>query len=180
MGKVVDPGVSAEWSFARSARTPGRARRLLREQLAGWGLDEGVRDLAALLLSELVTNSVRHATRPTGRLIAVGAEFAPGWLLRVEVADASEAQPVLRTDPDPDTEGGRGLLLVAALAADWGTYPRRHVGKVVWFTLRVGDAAGAADSGREAGAGSTLDSEYGKPLSDVERDHPVTICPLGR
>ena len=138
MSKVYDPGVNAEWSFARSVRTPGRARRLLREQLVEWGVGDEARELAELLLSELVTNSVRHATRPTGRLVAVGAEFAPGRLLRIQVADASEAQPVLRAAPAADTEGGRGLLLVAALSADWGTYPRRYVGKVVWFTLRLG------------------------------------------
>jgi anti-sigma regulatory factor (Ser/Thr protein kinase) len=107
-----------------------------------WGVGEGTREVAELLLSELVTNSIRHATRPTGRLVAVGAELAPGRLLRVEVADASEVQPVLRPQPTPDAEGGRGLLLVATLSADWGTYPRRYVGKVVWFTLRLGDVAG--------------------------------------
>ncbi|UWE07617.1 ATP-binding protein [Actinacidiphila bryophytorum] len=94
-----------------------------------------VRDVAELLVSELVTNSVRHACRPTGRLIAVGAEMDPGRLLRVEVADASDVPPVVRVGAAPEAEGGRGLVLVGALAADWGTYPRQHVGKVVWFSL---------------------------------------------
>lgn len=97
-------------------------------------MDKDVVGTAELLLSELVTNSVRHAVRPTGRLVAVGVELAPWRLLRVEVADASEVRPVMR-EADPEGEGGRGLVLVRELAADWGTYPRRHVGKVVWFTL---------------------------------------------
>lgn len=162
MSTVDDLGVSAEWSLARSARAPGRARGLLRERLAGWGVGEEARDVAELLLSELVTNSVRHAARPTGRLVAVGAELSPGRLLRIEVADASEAQPVLRTGPAADAEGGRGLLLVAALAAEWGTYPRRHVGKVVWFTLRLGDAAKEGDGSVTYHSGSSAESAVGR------------------
>ncbi|WP_265935512.1 ATP-binding protein [Actinacidiphila bryophytorum] len=135
METVYGRGVSAGWSFTRSAKAPGRARRLLREQMEGWGVGGEVRDVAELLVSELVTNSVRHACRPTGRLIAVGAEMDPGRLLRVEVADASDVPPVVRVGAAPEAEGGRGLVLVGALAADWGTYPRQHVGKVVWFSL---------------------------------------------
>jgi anti-sigma regulatory factor (Ser/Thr protein kinase) len=137
MSTEYDRGVSAGWSFTRGAQAPGRARRLLRDQMAGWGVDKDAADVAELLVSELVTNSVRHACRPTGRLIAVGAELDPDRLLRVEVADASDVPPVLRTQSGPEAEGGRGLVLVAALAADWGTYPRQHVGKVVWFTLAL-------------------------------------------
>jgi serine/threonine-protein kinase RsbW len=128
-------GVSAEWSFVRSARSPRRARGLLRGQLEVWGVDKEAVEVAELLVSELVTNAVRHATRPTGRLVAVGVELAPWRLLRVEVADTSAVPPVVKEGWDPEGESGRGLLLVRELAADWGTYPRRHVGKVVWFTL---------------------------------------------
>lgn len=137
MGTVYGRGVSAGWSFTRNAQAPGRARRLLRAQADGWGVDKEVADVAELLLSELVTNSVRHAGRPTGRLIAVGAELDPNRLLRVEVADASDDEPVVRPREAPEAEGGRGLVLVAALASTWGTYPRQHVGKVVWFTLSL-------------------------------------------
>lgn len=139
MRTVDGAGASAEWSFARGARTPGKARRLLRAQLEGWGVDKEVAATAELLLSELVTNSVRYAARPSARLVAVGVEFTPDRLLRVEVADASEVPPVVRTQAaqDLEAEGGRGLLLVQALAADWGTCPRPHVGTIVWFTLRL-------------------------------------------
>lgn len=144
MNGVHGRGVSAGWSFTSNAQAPGRARRLLRAQTDGWGVDKEVADVAELLLSELVTNSVRHARRPTGRLIAVGAELDPDRLLRVEVADACDVPPVVRAREAPEAEGGRGLVLVGALAADWGTYPRRHVGKVVWFTLGLAGAALAA------------------------------------
>lgn len=139
MGTTCAPGVNAGWSFTRSAKSPGRARRLLLAQLAEWEVDEAAAGIAELLVSELVTNSVRHATRPTGRLLAVGAELAPGRLLRVEVADASDVPPVRREPQAGVDEGGRGLLLVNALSTHWGTYPRRHIGKVVWFTLDLKD-----------------------------------------
>jgi serine/threonine-protein kinase RsbW len=137
-------GLSAEWSFARRVTTPGHARRLVRAQLARWGVDKDAAGTAELLLSELVTNSVRHATRPPGRLVAVRAELAPERLLRVEVADASSAVPKPAPGEDPEAESGRGLVLVEGLAAAWGTYPRPYVGKVVWFTLALtGEAAEA-------------------------------------
>jgi serine/threonine-protein kinase RsbW len=149
MSTACAPGVNAGWSFARSAKSPGRARRLLLAQLAEWGVDEDAAGVAELLLSELVTNSVRHAARPTGRLLAVGVELSPDRLLRVEVADASDAPPVPRSrDVTEDDESGRGLLLVAALAAHWGTYPRRHVGKVVWFALNLGSPTPPPSDGR--------------------------------
>lgn len=150
MSTVQGPGVCTGWTFTRSARSPKRARRLLVKQLAEWEVDGAVSATAELLLSELVTNAVRHATRPTGRLVAVDVELSPGRLLRVEVADACETPPVPRPADAPDAEGGRGLLLVEALSAHWGTYPRRHVGKVVWFVLDLApaDLVSAGHGGR--------------------------------
>lgn len=138
---------SVQWSFRRGTRTPGLARAAVRRWLDGWGVGGDAADVAELLLSELVTNAVRHARRPPGRLVTVGVELSPGRLLRVEVADASEAPPRARETPGPEDEGGRGLLLVESLAAAWGTYPRRHVGKAVWFTLRLGASAGEGGLG---------------------------------
>jgi hypothetical protein len=54
--------------------------------------------------------------------------------LRVEIVDGrAESLPRLRT-PDDDDEGGRGLLLVSALARSWGS-ERLSAGKCVWFEL---------------------------------------------
>lgn len=114
---------------------------MLREQLDGWGVGGGVADTAVLLLSELVTNAVRHARVPQGR--EIGALFAlRDDVLRVEVADASNVAPTPRT-PDKDDAGGRGLLLVSTMADDWGVSPREGVGKVVWAELKLspGDVA---------------------------------------
>jgi anti-sigma regulatory factor (Ser/Thr protein kinase) len=100
-----------------------RARKLAVEQLDTWGLWEAA-FVTELLVSELVTNAIRHGQSPVElRLIRDSA-------LICEVSDASSTAPHLRRAREFD-EGGRGLLLVAQLSQKWGT---RHaaVGKTIW------------------------------------------------
>lgn len=94
-------------------------------------LDAVVVDDCALLLSELVSNSVVHA-RSEAR-ICVGLI---GTVLRVEVADDSDRLPVRRPQA-LDATGGRGVLIMEALASSWGAARRADPppGKVVWFEL---------------------------------------------
>lgn len=124
------------WLIPRSPRAPGRARTLVREQLASWAVHEDQADTAELLLSELVTNAVRHARAPQGRDIGIRVARYDG-VLRVEVADAGPAvklTPQVVADWD---ERGRGLAIVAALAERWGCCPRLHgIGKAVWAEIR--------------------------------------------
>ncbi|WP_244328799.1 SpoIIE family protein phosphatase [Streptomyces marokkonensis] len=99
------------------------ARRATTRQLTRWGLDE-LAFTTELLVSELVTNAIRHATGPvTLRLIRERA-------LVCEVLDGGATAPHLR-HPRAMDEGGRGLLLVSQLAQRWGT---RFVpdGKIIW------------------------------------------------
>ncbi|EYT78180.1 serine/threonine protein phosphatase [Streptomyces sp. Tu 6176] len=105
------------------------ARKLVRGACAVRGLEELAED-GALIVSELVSNAVRHARRESIRVVV---ERTAQDTVRVAVADLSRARPVKREADDGD-EGGRGLCLVAALAADWGTDVRRW-GKVVWADL---------------------------------------------
>ncbi|MFJ2111457.1 MULTISPECIES: ATP-binding protein [unclassified Streptomyces] len=114
-------------------RSVGRAREILQLSMDLPG-DPG--DTAALLLSELVTNALRHGS-PPGREIGVSLHRADGTL-RLEVEDAGDFLPRPRT-PGPDDECGRGLALVDALADDWGVAPRRGPGKRVWVMLKVTD-----------------------------------------
>jgi anti-sigma regulatory factor (Ser/Thr protein kinase) len=98
-----------------------RARTTL--QLAAWGLEE-ITFTTELLVSELVTNAIRHAHEPVQlRIILDGA-------LTCEVFDGSRSAPQLRR-ADRYDEDGRGLMLVAQLAERWGT---RHTstGKSIW------------------------------------------------
>lgn len=115
----------------RHPRSVGRAREAL---LGLAGLSGELGETAALLMSELVTNALRHGT-PPGREIVVTVRRGEG-LLRLEVEDAGDALPRPRT-PDPTDECGRGLGLVAALADDWGVAPRQGPGKRVWVTLKA-------------------------------------------
>lgn len=91
-------------------------------------------DTLALLVSELVTNSVRHSgSRLPGQVVTVTIASA-GGVIRVEVTDRSgPAVPVLRPS-HAEAEGRRGLGLVDTLAARWGV---EHAGShtTTWFEL---------------------------------------------
>ncbi|KUN39652.1 serine/threonine protein phosphatase [Streptomyces longwoodensis] len=124
----VQPETVAQWYLAPHPRTARQARSLTRRTLLRWGLDALV-DTAELLVSEVVANAVRVASRPiTLRLLR-------GGVLRVEVADDSPQVPRMRHARLHD-EGGRGLFLVDRLALGWGA-TRVSTGKVVWFDLRL-------------------------------------------
>lgn len=125
-------GACAEWSFPARPGAVRTARSAVRGQLHTWDLDP-LGDLAALLVSELVTNSLRHATGPIGvRLVRPAA--LPGVLL-VEVSDPLPDLPRERV-ARPEDESGRGLQLVAHSSRRWGTRPG-GAGKTVWFELAV-------------------------------------------
>lgn len=104
-----------------------QARHRVREAIAAWGLPADP-DTAALLTSELVTNAIRYSDT-TVRLLVTGSCSD----LRVFVYDGSCDRPA-PLDTTPDAEEGRGLMLVASLATDWGCC-RAAAGKAVYFTL---------------------------------------------
>lgn len=112
-----------------SGRSAAIARRTV-EQLLDEADLTALLDEALLLVTELVTNAVVHA----GTDIDLRVE-TDGGRLRVEVVDRSPGSlPVIRPAPAETREGGRGVFLLDALAAEWGT---RHFGggKSVWFEL---------------------------------------------
>jgi len=108
-------------------QSAGSARSALRELLAPYQLDA---DAALLMVSELVGNAVRYAG---GGEIVVRARLSDGRL-RVEVVDGSAVVPPQPVPPVLDAEGGRGLLLVEALADRWGAEVDAE-GKCLWFEI---------------------------------------------
>ncbi|MFG2127848.1 ATP-binding protein [Streptomyces sp. NPDC048751] len=125
-------GDCAEWTFPADPGAVRTARAVVRGKLRGWGLDS-LGDLAALLVSELVTNALRHATGPIGVRLVRPAGL-PDVLL-VEVSDPLPDPPRERA-AQPEDESGRGLQLVASSSRRWGSRPG-ETGKTVWFELAV-------------------------------------------
>jgi anti-sigma regulatory factor (Ser/Thr protein kinase) len=96
--------------------------------ICAWSIPVDV-DVAVLLTSELVTNAIKHGA---GGPVRLGIQCTRDQL-RVEVYDTSPSLPVLMNTA-VDAADGRGLVLVAALSAKWGSY-RTPAGKAVYFTL---------------------------------------------
>ncbi|GGP45232.1 SpoIIE family protein phosphatase [Streptomyces calvus] len=119
----LDPAQVAVKDLPVEPSVVAEARRAATRQLAHWGLEELV-FTTELIVSELVTNAIRHAAGPVRlRLVRERA-------LVCEVFDGGASAPHLR-HPRATDEGGRGLLLVSQLAQRWGT---RFVpeGKIIW------------------------------------------------
>ncbi|WP_411112088.1 SpoIIE family protein phosphatase [Streptomyces sp. c-19] len=122
------PSELGQWAVPFDFSAVGAARAHVEERLRQWKhpVDPFT---ATLVVSELVTNAVRYGAAPIVlRLIT------DGDTLTCEVSDAGQAAPHLRHAKAVD-EGGRGLLICATLADNWGV---RHTdeGKTVWAELR--------------------------------------------
>ncbi|MFF2007911.1 ATP-binding protein [Streptomyces sp. NPDC058195] len=139
VGVIDTEGDVAEWIFPAEPGTARSARHAVHGALSDWGLDRAIGDMTVLLVSELVTNSMRYTSGPIGvRLVrpqpdGETAAAHPGLL--VEVSDPLPDPPTERM-AGPEDEGGRGLQLVACSARRWGTR-RGKSGKTVWFELAL-------------------------------------------
>ncbi len=109
------------------------ARRLLVRGLSGQVPAPVVED-AALVVSELIANAVRHGAPLPGNSLRVGWDVRQDGL-RLTVADGGCGPQGGIPDVSLESEGGRGLFLVDALAASWGVQPLESVGSQVWAEL---------------------------------------------
>ncbi|MFE9645494.1 SpoIIE family protein phosphatase [Streptomyces sp. NPDC006365] len=118
----------ATWEVDPDPATVADARKNAVGQLAAWGLTDAA-FVTELIVSELVTNAIRHAEPP------IQLRLIHDRSLICEVSDASSTAPHMRRARTYD-EGGRGLLLVAQLTQRWGT---RHTtkGKTIWAEQSV-------------------------------------------
>ena len=120
-------------TLAGLAERAGIARTFVGAVLAGYpGVDVGV-----LLASELFGNSVRHSRSGAPGGTVTVTVVAESGLVRVEVTDGGGPGTPRVRQAGRDEEGGRGLELVAALAAQWG-WLRRGGKTVTWFELSDG------------------------------------------
>ncbi|APS19730.1 regulatory protein [Streptomyces sp. Tue 6075] len=108
------------------------ARLLATEQLRSWGLP--LED-ASLVIGELATNAALHGYVP-GRDFRITLSVYDD-VLRIEVADTRSDRLPEKRDPDADSEGGRGLLLVEALSVRWGTEHGPFPRKTVWAEVAL-------------------------------------------
>ena len=108
-------------------RAIGDARSFALATLARWGLGP-LSDTVTLLASEMVTNAMVHTEGPATLELR-----RDGDTVRLRVSDADTHPPQLREGPEPDLEsdGGRGMVLVEALSSAWGVEPSGS-GKTVW------------------------------------------------
>lgn len=150
-GPAVGEGV---WRFTAPSLESSvpQARHAVRDLLKHQGVS-GHGDLMPnllLIVSELVTNAVRHAALLSPQ-IAVEVSIRRGWV-RVAVEDNHPYRPrPLELEADQGRTGGRGLLLVRAIAEEsGGSYDVDHTasgGKAVWAALPLPPAAGPVPAG---------------------------------
>ncbi|SFB73843.1 PAS fold-containing protein [Nocardioides terrae] len=112
-------------SLEEEPASVARARRAVAAQLQRWQLPQRIVADLELITSELVTNSVRHARGP----YELRLRHVPHEVL-IEVVDATPLRP-RRRRVDRDSESGRGLTIVEAVADRWGSRSTSE-GKVVW------------------------------------------------
>jgi anti-sigma regulatory factor (Ser/Thr protein kinase) len=139
-----DAGERLDLSLPLDARAPGAARCMV-ELLRG-RIPAPVVEDALLVVSELVTNSVRHSGVSAGALVVVRVQLS-GALVRIEVEDPGRAGVIAARVPD--VCGGFGLNLIQGLSERWGLERVAAGGTRVWAQLahdRVdAPAAGAGD-----------------------------------
>ncbi|MEU4090876.1 SpoIIE family protein phosphatase [Streptomyces sp. NPDC026673] len=120
---ALTPDRFVSWDLPVDPAVVSEARALAGRQLAEWGLEE-LRTTTELVVSELVTNAIRHASGPIRLRLIRQSVFI------CEVYDGSNTVPRLRHARTTD-EGGRGLFLVAQLTRRWGTRYTAD-GKLIW------------------------------------------------
>lgn len=127
--RALPPANIARWDVPADPAAVSDIRAAALRRLSEWGLDEAA-FTTELVLSELVSNAIRHAKGP------IQVRLLRDRTLICEVYDGSSTAPHLRHAADTD-EGGRGLFLVAQLADRWGTRYTAH-GKVIWASQPLG------------------------------------------
>ncbi|HEY9557773.1 MAG TPA: ATP-binding protein [Acidimicrobiales bacterium] len=121
------PGIRRRQTFDPAPSSARSARRFVAGVLQEAGFSGDV-DTVLLLVSEVVTNAVRHA----GSELTVLVELVDDEVT-VTVADESDDVAMVK-EPTTDATTGRGMFIVEQLATRWGLRPTPGGGKAVWFS----------------------------------------------
>ncbi|WP_346010816.1 ATP-binding protein [Streptomyces sp. SID5910] len=133
--------------FTAGAHSARHVRRIVRSYLAEWELTV-LTDAVELGVTELLANVVRHV--PDRRCTLLLLRRADRAGVRVEVTDGSPRRPRLAEEVPDDAEGGRGLVLLDAVADKWGVGPGPGRGKTVWFECEEASEASPAPGAGDA------------------------------
>ncbi|MFJ2008647.1 SpoIIE family protein phosphatase [Streptomyces chartreusis] len=128
-GMQVRP-IRASWTVWRLPDAVMHARRFTARTLRSWNVAE-VGDVVLLIASELITNALVHTQGPVRLALALTAHR-----LKIAVSDSSPRAPAKPVIVDWGATGGRGILLVEAMSASWGSVPVSG-GKEVWSEIVV-------------------------------------------
>lgn len=120
------------YPLPRRPESVRRARAWVRITLMGRGHEDAI-DPALLIMSELASNAVQHASEST--TIKIVCEVDADAILTLGVIDYGRREPVVLNSAEDD-ERGRGLALVEAIADEWGWHPC-DVGKFVYARLKL-------------------------------------------
>jgi len=115
----------------RNVHAPAIARAAVSEQLHETGIDGSLGQTIVLLVSEVVSNAVRHSAGPADAAIALEA-IVTAENVRIAVSDAGDGFTPRRRDPDRPGEG-YGLYLLEKAATSWGV--EGDGSTTVWFEL---------------------------------------------
>lgn len=116
--------------IAPNVQEVGRIRRVMADVLDSWEVADEADDVL-MVVSELVTNAVRHAPCPEIGFTATRGDR----VLLIEVEDGSALPPVLHRHRGIYAESGRGLALVDMLASAWGWIPHEDGTKSTWAMI---------------------------------------------
>ncbi len=124
------------WRFEVDPHAPGRARAHVRDLCRRWGLEGEVREAAEIVITELVTNAVEHATSPS---VVEVERHGDSFRLAVRDYDTGVAghdvpEATSWQAPPTSSPRGRGLAMVAAVSHTWGVL-RHSDGKTVWAEM---------------------------------------------
>ncbi|MFD4123678.1 ATP-binding protein [Streptomyces globisporus] len=172
--------------MADTPNAVGLARLHTVDVLSRWGVPSDVVETTRLLVSELVTNAVRHPQEGSEEVSAYLSRYTLRTFeltlemlrdaVRISVWDHDSRPPTLK-EVGVESENGRGIFIVAMMSRNWGFHPAVGVpGKVVWAEVGLAPVGGVGEDRRTARC-------PGRPPS-VETVDPSAVPPdpnlLGR